>query len=102
MRRGEVWLAEVGRKARPVVVLTRNEVLDVRQLVTVAEVTTNIRGSTVEVAIDADEAGLGQPSVVNADGVHTIAQTRLTRRFGTVGERELHLVCQAVRRAIGC
>ena len=37
MRRGEVWLANVGRKRRPVLVLTRNEVIDVRELVTVAE-----------------------------------------------------------------
>ena len=29
MKRGEVWLAEIGRKPRPVVVVTRDEVLDV-------------------------------------------------------------------------
>ena len=39
MRRGELWLAQVGRKRRPVLVLTRPEVIDVRELVTVAEVT---------------------------------------------------------------
>jgi len=50
--RGEVWLAEVGRKKRPVVVLTRSEVLDVRALVTVAEVTTSIRGLASEVTLD--------------------------------------------------
>jgi len=30
VRRGELWLAQVGRKRRPVLVLTRPEVLDVR------------------------------------------------------------------------
>jgi len=29
VRRGEVWLAEIGRKRRPVLVLTRSEVIDV-------------------------------------------------------------------------
>ena len=38
MTRGEVWVAQVGRKKRPVLVVTRPEVLDVRELVTVAEV----------------------------------------------------------------
>jgi mRNA-degrading endonuclease toxin of MazEF toxin-antitoxin module len=35
MRRGEVWLAEVGGKPRPVLVMTRDEVLDVRANVTI-------------------------------------------------------------------
>lgn len=37
MTRAEIWLAQVGRKSRPVLVLTRPEVIDVRELVTVAE-----------------------------------------------------------------
>ena len=40
MNRGEVWWGEVGGKRRPVVILTRPEVIDVRELVTVAEFTT--------------------------------------------------------------
>ena len=48
MRRGEVWLAEVGRKPRPVIVLTRSEVLDVRALVTVAEVTSTARVGSLD------------------------------------------------------
>lgn len=102
VKRGEVWLAEIGRKPRPVVVLTRDEVLEVRQLVTVAEVTTQIRGSFVEVSIGGESAGLEQPSVVNADGIHTIAQTRLTRRFGELTPGELRQICSAVKVALGC
>ena len=45
MKRGELWLAQVGRERRPVLLLTRSEVLDVRDLVTVAEITTSIRVS---------------------------------------------------------
>ena len=52
MNRGEVWLAEVGHKRRPVLVLTRTEVLDVRSLVTVAEITTSARGLAAEVDVD--------------------------------------------------
>jgi len=45
VNRGEVWLAEVGHKRRPVLILTRSEVLDVRALVTVAEITTAARST---------------------------------------------------------
>ena len=45
---GLVWLTQLGRKSRPVVILTRTAVIDVRELVTVAEITTSIRGLAVE------------------------------------------------------
>ena len=74
MNRGEVWVAQVGKKRRPVVVLTRNEVIDVRALVTVAEITTSIRGLAVEVDVDPADAGVSRPSVINCDGLHTVAK----------------------------
>lgn len=101
MRRGEVWLAEVGRKPRPVVVLTRTEVLDVRANVTVAEVTTRARGLTVEVPIG-PEVGIDEPSVVNCDGLHTVSRRRLTRQVGTVDEDALADICTAVEVALAC
>lgn len=101
MRRGDLWLGEVGGKPRPVVVLTRDEVIDVRANVTVAEVTTQARGLAVEVPIGPD-AGVDQDSVVNCDGIHTIAQSRLTRQLGAVPDDELDDICQSVSIAIGC
>lgn len=102
MRRGEVWLAEVGRKKRPVLLLTRSEVLDARSLVTVAEVTTSIRGLATEVDIDHVEVGLDRPSVINCDGIHTLAQASLTGPVGQVGDETMQRVCSAVSYALGC
>jgi mRNA interferase MazF len=102
VNRGEVWLAEVGRKKRPVVVLTRTEVLDVRALVTVAEISTSARGLATEVAIDHAAVGLDRDSVINCDGVHTIAQSTLTSRVGEVDEVTLERVCSALSYALGC
>lgn len=102
MNRGEVWLAEIGRKRRPVLVLTRTEVLDVRALVTVAEISTSARGLAAEVAIDHVEVGLDRSSVINADGLHTIAQSTLTSHVGEVDARTLAQVCAAVKYALGC
>jgi mRNA interferase MazF len=99
--RGEVWLADVGRKPRPVLVMTRDEVLDVRANVTVAEVTSQARGLAVEVPIDVD-AGIDRSSVVNCDGLHTIPQSTLTKRLGAVDDDTLDDVCGAISIALGC
>ena len=102
VRRGEVWLAQVGRKRRPVVVLTRSEVIDVRDLVTVVEVTTTVRGLAAEVDLDHDEVGLDRPSVINCDGIHTMAQKALTGPVGRVGDDIMAKVCSGVRYALDC
>ncbi len=102
MNRSEIWLAEVGRKTRPVLVLTRSEVIDVRALVTVAEITTQLRGLTVEVGFDHRKAGLDRPSAINCDGLHTVAQSSLTRQLGVVDEGIMSCVCRAVSYALGC
>ena len=101
MRRGEVWLAEVGRKPRPVLIVTRDEVLDVRANVTVVEIATKARGLSVEVPIDTD-SGIDQASVVNGDGLHTVSQRRLTKRLGILDDGTLDDVCDAIATALGC
>ncbi|MGH8986583.1 MAG: type II toxin-antitoxin system PemK/MazF family toxin [Acidimicrobiia bacterium] len=102
MNRGEIWLAQVGRKRRSVLVLTRPDVIDVRELVTVAEVTSTIRNIAAEVDSEHDDPGLDRPSVINCDGIHTVAQSSLTSRVGTVGESTMHGVCSAISCALGC
>lgn len=100
MTRGEIWLATVGRKRRPVLVLTRPEVIDVRALVTVAVITTSVRGLAAEVALPHD-VGRDRPSVVNCDGPHTLARSSLTRFAGRV-DGTMHRVCWAVHHTLGC
>ena len=102
MTRGEIWLAQVGRKRRPVLILTRPEVLDVRALVTVAEVTTAIRGLSVEVAVDDGAVGLDRPSAINCDGLHTVTKTSLSAYVGVVSDVTMGAVCAAVAHAVGC
>jgi len=100
--RGELWLAQTGRKKRPVLLLTRPEVIDVRELVTVAEVTTSIRGLAAEVDVDHAEVGLNRPSVINCDGIHTVAQATLTGPIGQVSDDTMRKVCAAIGYALGC
>lgn len=102
MNRGEVWLAEAGGKRRPVLVLTRTEVLDVRSLVTVAEISTSARGLAAEVDVDHSTIGLNRESVVNCDGLHTVAQSTLTTHVGDVENETMQRVCLAISYALGC
>jgi len=102
LTRGEIWLAKVGRRTRPVLVLTRPEVIDVRDLVTVAEITTSIRGLAVEVDLDPGYTGLDQRSVINCDGIHTVTRSSLATFVGAVEDDTMSKVCWAVSYALGC
>ena len=101
VNRGEVWLGEVARKVRPLVVLTRDEVIDVRSRVTVAEVTTSIRGLAVEVPID-DDLGLERPSVVNCDGLYTVPRRVITLRVSRIDDDAMSQEWWALNGALEC
>ena len=101
MTRGDVFLADVGGKSRPVLIITRPEVIDVRANVTVVEITTSVRGLAVEVELDAEQVGIDQVSVVNCDGVHTINKRLLTSHVGSLDVVTLDRVCEAINIAVG-
>ena len=88
-------------KIRPVVVLTRNEVVESMHSVMVAPVTSTIRGLLSEVSVGTAE-GLKQDSVVNLDHVSSVERSKLARYVGSLGERKLEVVCRALRFAMGC
>jgi mRNA-degrading endonuclease toxin of MazEF toxin-antitoxin module len=76
-------------------------VIDVRHLVTVAEITTAIRRLAAEVPLD-DAAGLEQRSVINCDGLHTVTRSSLSTRVGAVDDDTMSKVCWAISYALGC
>lgn len=92
----------MGRKLRPVLILTRPEVIDVRGLVTVAEITSVERGIAAEVGLDHGAVGLDRPSVVNCDGIHTVTRASLTTRVGAADPDTMGEVCWALNYALGC
>jgi mRNA interferase MazF len=101
MRRGEVWWAElplpIGR--RPVVLLSRDEAYAVRNAVTVAEVTTTIRGIPVEVALGTED-GLPKRCVVNLDTIVTIRKELLTERITILGSEKIEQIDRAIQFAL--
>ena len=85
-------------KARPVLVLTRELVRPHLTTVTVAPITTTIRGLSTEVRLDAAN-GLSVPSVVSCDNVTTIPAEALTDQIGVLlDDQELQLSA-AIRAA---
>ncbi len=101
MRRGEIWWAELAPPAgrRPVLLLSRNEAYAVRELVTVAPVTTRIRRIASEVSLGPEE-GL-RPCVVNLDSITTVAKGSLRDRLTILTPDKLKEVEVALHFALG-
>lgn len=68
-------------EARPVLVLTHEIVRPYLTNVTVAPITTTVRGLATEVPVGAVN-GLNQPCVVSCDNIQTIPVADLGRRIG--------------------
>lgn len=102
MRRGEVWWADLPAPAgrRPVVLLSRNEAYTVRELVTVAPVTTRVRRIPTEVPLGRDD-GLPRACVANLDTVTTIPKRTLAARVAALRQAKVAAVDAALRFALG-
>jgi len=103
VNRGDIWTFRFAHpdKRRPVVVLTRQEVIPLLRTVMVAPVTSTIRGAPSEVLVG-PEHGLQQTSAVNLDHVQTVERARLERRIGRLGPDEMREICRALALAVGC
>jgi mRNA interferase MazF len=101
--RGEIWHYRFSRpdKTRPVLVLTRQEVISLLHTVMVAPITSTIRGAPSEVAVGPGE-GLKHDSAVNLDHVQTVEQSALTGYVGTLPAGKMSEVCRALAIAVGC
>jgi mRNA interferase MazF len=85
-------------KARPVLVLTRELVRPHLRTVTVAPITTTIRGLSTEVQVDAAN-GLSTRSVVSCDNVTTIPVGALRDRIGMLLDEQEPQLSAAIRAA---
>jgi len=102
VRRGEVWWADLPPPAgrRPVLLLSRDEAYAVRELVTVAPVTTRARRIPTEVALGPAE-GLPKACVVNLDTITTIPRRALAERIGPLPAEKVTAVERALMFALG-
>jgi mRNA interferase MazF len=85
-------------QARPVLIMTREQVRPHLASVTVAPITTTIRGLSTEVPVDAAN-GLAERSVVSCDNVTTIPATALGAQIGLLLDPQEAILSAAIRAA---
>lgn len=85
-------------KARPVLVLTRELVRPYLQTVTVAPITTTIRGLSTEVPLDSAN-GLSGPSVASCENITTIPAEALQAQIGVLLDRQEPRLSDAIQAA---
>ena len=101
--RGDVRLYDFAPpdKKRPVVVLTRDSAIGYLNSVTVAPITSTVRGVPSEVLLVEDD-GLKSACAVNLHNVVTVSQARLGRRVARLSANRMDQICGALRFSLGC
>ena len=102
MRRGEIWTFRFAPpdKQRPVLLLTRSDMIPLLNTVTVAPLTWTIRGVASEVQVG-QEVGLKEASVINLHHVVTIPRAGLRGHIGSVSAATMARVRAALLFSLG-
>ena len=103
LTRGEIRLCHFPApdKPRPALILTRSSAIGYLARVTVAPITSSIRGVPSEIPVGEDD-GLKQPCAVNLHNVITVSKDRIGRRVAELSEERMREVCAALDFALGC
>src|SRR5437660_12933011 len=96
-QRGEVWIADLGiaAKIRPGLIISVPPDPQDRNSITLVPHTTTLHGTRFEIVIPKRFLSAG---AFDAQGLTTIAPTRLIRKLGDLQPTELIMVEEAVRR----
>jgi mRNA interferase MazF len=100
--RGEIWMFSFPKpdKKRPVLVLTRQDMIGRLETVTVVPVTSTIRGVPSEVVLGI-EAGLKRPSAANLHHVATVPLAGLRTFVGIISTESMTHVRDALLFSLG-
>lgn len=100
--RGEIWQFAFPKpdRKRPVLVLTRADMITRLGSVTVAPLTTTVRGVPSEVVVGV-EVGLKQTSAINLHNLATVPREGLRSYVGTVSPTVMDDVRDALLFALG-
>ena len=103
LARGEIRLYQFAApdKRRPVLVLTDDAAMPHLSKVTIAPITSTVRGVPSEVVLEEGE-GMKQTCAVNLHNVATVARGRLGHLVARLSDDRMREVCSALRFALGC
>jgi mRNA interferase MazF len=101
MKRGEIrWYKFVRPdKKRPVLILTRNSVLEYLREVTIAPITTTVRNIPSEVFLSKDN-GFPQDCAVNCDHLQTVSKAKIGPLITSLSPTKMIDVGRAIRFAL--
>jgi mRNA interferase MazF len=101
MKRGEVRWYKFKRpdKKRPVVILTRNSILEYLGEVTIAPVTSTIRDIPSEVLLSRLE-GMQNDCAINCDHIQTVSKSNIGSMITSLSKEKLSEVRDAVNFAL--
>jgi mRNA interferase MazF len=88
-------------KQRPVLVLTRESIIDRLSRVTIAPLTSTVRGVASEVVLGPDD-GMKNTCAINLHNIVTVPKAGLGRLVVSLNARRLEQVCAAIAFALGC
>jgi mRNA interferase MazF len=102
MNRGDIWFIDLGTKIgrRPVLILTRQNVIEYLNKVTVAEITTQGKGYPTEVFIG-QKGNLPKTSFIQTDNLHTVSKAKLEKYSGTLDPETMFEISQKVVLSLG-
>jgi mRNA interferase MazF len=84
-----------------VLVLTRDSAIGYLARVTVAPVTSTIRGVPSEAELGTED-GMKQPCAVNLHNVVTVSKDRVGRRLARLDDERMREVCAALAFTLAC
>lgn len=101
MKRGEIrWYKfRAPDKKRPVLILTRNSILEYLGEITVAPITSTVRDIPSEVFLSREE-GLLKDCAVNFDHIQTVSKGKIGALIATLSPEKLKQVRKAIRFAL--
>lgn len=97
MKRGEIRFYKFQHpdKTRPVLILTRDSVIEYLGEISVAPITTTIRNIPSEVLLTKHD-GMAKDCAVNCDHIQTVSKTKLGSLIATVSTTKMSQVRDAV------
>ena len=97
MKRGEIrWYKfKTSDKRRPVLIMTRNSILEYLDEVTVAPITSTIRNIPSEVSLSKSD-GMPRDCVINFDHIQTVSKNKSGPLIATLSPERLEEVRDAI------
>ena len=103
IERGEIRLYHFAPpdKTKPILILTRASAIGYLSRLTIAPITSTIRGVPSEVVLGPED-GMKHPCAVNLHNVVTVRKEGIGRRIAQLETARMNEVCRALAFALGC